>query len=147
MRVEQVTLLYRNSITGYAVSVVVGALLIIALSNVLPVSHLIIWYGVLLAVTGARYYLTRRYIQSAAEEIQANSWEKLFLLGTGLAGLTWGLSIILLFPADSVVHQFFIALTLAGLVGGSVALFSARQTVYFGILFDHFDSCDTAVSL
>ncbi len=130
VRVEQVALLYRNSMTGFVVSIVTGALLILALGNVIPASQLGIWYAVLLIVTGARYYLTRRYTQSTAEEKQANNWERLFLWGTGLAGLVWGLSIILLFPADSVVHQFFIALTLAGLVGGSVAVFSARQYVY-----------------
>jgi hypothetical protein len=36
----------------------------------------------------------------------------------------------MLFPADSVAHQFFIALVLAGMVGGSMAVFSARKTVY-----------------
>ncbi len=130
VRVEQVALLYRNSITGFVVSIVTGALLIIALSGQLPVTHLIIWYGIMLLVTGARYYLTRRYMQSTAAERQKNSWERLFLLGTGLAGLAWGLSIIMLFPEESVAHQFFIALTLAGLVGGSVAVFSSRQYVY-----------------
>ncbi|MDJ0805944.1 MAG: EAL domain-containing protein [Gammaproteobacteria bacterium] len=130
VRYEQVALLYRNSVTGYLVSVVVGALMIVALSNQLPIAHLIIWYAGLLLVTGARYYLSYRYSLSSDEERRAASWETWFLWGTGCAGLAWGLSIIVLFPEESVIHQFFIALTLAGLVGGSVAIFSARYQAY-----------------
>ncbi|MEN8177548.1 MAG: EAL domain-containing protein [Pseudomonadota bacterium] len=130
VRVEQVAFLYRNSITGFVFSVVIGALLIIALSDQLPMTRLIIWYGILLAVTGARYYLTHRYWQCTLEEQKTAMWERLFLWGAGFSGLAWGLSIIMLFPVDSVVHQFLIALTLAGIVGGSVPVFAVRHPVY-----------------
>lgn len=127
---EQIALLYRNSTVGYIVTILTGALLVFALSDQISRTHLYSWYSCLFAVTAVRYYLTRTYLRSSLEQQKSAKWEKLFVLGAGSAGLTWGLSFIVLYPANSVPHQFFIGLTLAGLVGGSVAVFSARKTAY-----------------
>ena len=135
IRVEQVALLYRNSTIGFVVSIAVGALLVFALAAHAPIGNLLLWYGLLLVITAARYSLTQRYEDSAPDEQRSRNWEILFLLGTAGAGLVWGLSIIILFPADSVAHQFFIALFLSGMVGGAVAVFSARKTVYLAFAF------------
>ena len=147
IRVEQVALLYRNSTTGFMVSIAAGALLVFALSAHIPFERLVIWYGLLLVVTVARYSLIRFYENSAPDKQQSRNWEILFLLGTGAAGLVWGLSIIMLFPADSVAYQFLIALVLSGMAGGAVAVFSARKTVYLAFCFYHPDSCHPALSV
>ena len=135
IRVEQVALLYRNSMIGFVVSVVVGALLVFALRAQVPAQNLVVWYGLLLLITALRYVLTQRYENSAPDRQQSRNWEMLFLLGTVGAGLVWGLSIIVLFPAHSVAHQFFIALVLSGMVGGAVAVFSARKAAFLGFAF------------
>lgn len=135
IRVEQIALLYRNSTTGFVVSIAAGALLVLTLSVHIPFERLALWYGLLLTVTAARYYVTQRFNKSAPDGRQSQNWEKLVFLGAGSAGLIWGLSIIILFPPDSVVYQFFIALVLAGMVGGSVAIFSARKSVYMAFVY------------
>jgi diguanylate cyclase (GGDEF)-like protein/PAS domain S-box-containing protein len=135
IRVEQVALLYRNSTIGFVVSIATGALLVFALSAHVPFQHLFAWYGLLLLITAARYSLTQFYENSVPDKQQSRNWEILFLLGAGAAGLVWGLSIIILFPSDSVAYQFFIALVLSGMVGGAVAVFSARKTVYLAFAF------------
>jgi len=135
IRVEQVALLYRNSTIGFVVSIAAGALLVFALNAHVSFERLVIWYGLLLVVTAARYSLTQLYENSVPDQQQSRNWEILFLLGAGAAGFVWGLSIIILFPADSVVYQFLIALVLSGMVGGAVAVFSARKTVYLAFAF------------
>jgi diguanylate cyclase (GGDEF)-like protein/PAS domain S-box-containing protein len=135
IRAEQVALLYRNSTTGFMVSIAAGALLVFALSAHVPFEHLGIWYGLLLVVTVARYSLNQFYENSVPDKQQSRNWEHLFLLGAGAAGLVWGLSIIILFPTDSVAYQFLIALVLSGMAGGAVAVFSARKTVYLAFAF------------
>jgi diguanylate cyclase (GGDEF)-like protein/PAS domain S-box-containing protein len=130
VRLEQVALLYRNSNVGFVVSIAAGALLVVTLRSHVSIDRLMLWYGLLLLVTLARYSLTQRYQDSDLKQRRSRDWETLFLMGTGVAGFVWGLSILMLFPADSVAHQFFIALVLAGMVGGSMAVFSARKTVY-----------------
>ena len=135
VRVEQVALLYRNSMIGFVVSIVVGALLVFALRAKVPITNLLVWYGLLLVITALRYSLTQHYEDSTPVRRQSRNWEVLFLLGTGGAGLVWGMSIIILFPLESVAHQFFIALVLSGMVGGAVAVFSARKTAFLAFAF------------
>jgi len=130
IRLEQVALLYRNATIGFVVSVVVGGVMVLALRAQVPIVNLLLWYALLLLVTALRYSLAQRYKASRPEERQSRTWEFTFLLGAAGAGLAWGLSIMFLFPADSVAHQFLIALVLSGMVGGAVAVFSARKTVF-----------------
>jgi len=135
IRLEQVALLYRNAMIGFVVSVIVGGVMVFALRAQVPIVNLLLWYGLLLLVTALRYSLTQRYQDSMPDRRQSRDWEVMFLLGTAGAGLVWGLSIIFLFPADSVAYQFFIALVLSGMVGGAVAVFSARKTVFLAFAF------------
>ena len=128
IRVEQVALLYRNSTIGFLVSIATGVLLVFALHGHVPSQHLAIWFGLLLVVTWLRYQLTRQYEKSSLAKRSRMAWENLFLAGTAAAGLVWGMTILVLFPADSLAYQFCIALVLSGLVGGSVAVFAARKT-------------------
>ena len=90
IRVEQVALLYRNSTTGFVVSIAAGALLAVTLSEHIPFERIGLWYGLLLAITAARYYVTQRYKKSLPEERQSTNWETLIFLGAGCAGLRPG---------------------------------------------------------
>jgi diguanylate cyclase (GGDEF)-like protein/PAS domain S-box-containing protein len=130
IRLEQVALLYRNSMVGFVVSIMAGGLMVFALRAQVPVMNLFLWYGLLLLITALRYAVTRRYNDSKPYRRQSRDWEVMFLVGTTGAGLVWGLSILILFPADSVAYQFLIALVLSAMVGGAVAVFSARKTVF-----------------
>ena len=69
IRVEQVALLYRNSTTGFMVSIAAGALLVFALDAHVSFERLAIWYGLLLVVTAARYSLTQLYENSVVLRI------------------------------------------------------------------------------
>lgn len=130
IRLEQVALLYRNSMTGFVVSIAAGGLMVFALRAQVPAMNLLLWYGLMLLITALRYAVTRRYNDSRPDRRQSRDWEVMFLAGATGAGLVWGLSILVLFPADSVAYQFLIALVLSAMVGGAVAVFSARKTVY-----------------
>ncbi|MEA3409973.1 MAG: EAL domain-containing protein [Pseudomonadota bacterium] len=129
-RAEQVYLLYQNSNTGFAVSITVGAMLVVALRNTIPVSHLSVWYASLLAITAIRYVIYRDYFASDPSDRSDRRWEVAFLAGTGGAGIVWGSTMIFLFPGDAVTYQVLIALVLAGMVGGSVAVFAPLQSAY-----------------
>jgi diguanylate cyclase (GGDEF)-like protein/PAS domain S-box-containing protein len=135
VRLEQIALLYRNSNVGFVMSIAAGALLVVTLRSQVSIDRLMLWYALLLLVTLGRYSLTQHFQDSHPDQRRSRDWENLFLLGAGAAGIIWGLSIIILFPAQSVAHQFFIALVLAGMVGGAMAVFSARKTVYMAFAF------------
>jgi diguanylate cyclase (GGDEF)-like protein/PAS domain S-box-containing protein len=124
IRAEQISLLYRNSIIGFLVSVILGALLCLILYPHISMHRLLTWFLSLLIITTIRFLITRYYQKADPKRLNLRKWEMLFLLSTGLAGVVWGASILVLSPADSSIHQLLILLFLAGLVGGSVGVFS-----------------------
>ncbi|MGZ3237934.1 MAG: hypothetical protein ACXU8A_11225, partial [Burkholderiaceae bacterium] len=111
---EQVKLLYKNAPLAYVVTVINGAILIYIQSPYISRPILFIWYGSLLLVTAARAFVSFRYAKMNCRPEDAKFWNKIYLIGTGLAGCVWGSSALLLFPMNSMAHQVFVAFVLAG---------------------------------
>lgn len=130
IRAEQISLLFRNSTIGFTASVFMGALLCLILFPHIPVYFLLTWFLSLLTITAIRFLLTLHYQKADTETLNLRKWETLFLLTTGLSGVVWGASILFLFPADSSIHQFLILLFLAGMMGGSVGVFSPLMLAF-----------------
>ena len=127
---DQVAFLYRNSVVGFAVSLSAGALLALSMYGQIATSVLLHWYAALALVTGLRFTLSYLYNRACPPVHRARRWEGLFLTGTALAGLAWGSTIVFLYPAEAVAYQVFLALVLAGIAAGAVAVFSARMVAY-----------------
>lgn len=127
---EQVAHLYRNSPVGSGVSLVGGALLVFALYPQISLSVLLSWYTGLVVVTFARFALFYLYRRVRPPTTVARRWEWRFLVGTALAGVAWGVSMVFLYPGVDAAYQMFIVLVLAGMSAGAVAIFSARMVAY-----------------
>ena len=127
---DQVAFLYRNSPVGFAVTLVAGALLAFSMHPQIAASVLLIWYAILVLITGMRFTLSYVYHWARPPANRARRWETLFLVGTAMAGLAWGSTIFVLYPADAVPYQVFLAMVLAGISAGAVAVFSARLAAY-----------------
>ncbi len=56
--------------------------------------------------------------------------ESFIRLGNFAAGLTWGISAFLLFPAESLLHQAFHAIILGGLVAGAIGFYAISMPAY-----------------
>ena len=89
--------------------------------------------GVVL-VLRALMYLGYRRTFSASTDTTINflQW---FRLGAILTGITWGLHGYLLFPADDVGHQVFLASVLAGVSFGAITTLSADRISALGFAF------------
>ena len=129
----QVKLLFRNAPLGLMASLVNGAILVAVEWSVTPSHHLLLWYGVLIFVTAARFFLFLRFSR-ADTPIEPALWEQRFFYGTGLSGFVWGTAGLLLFPPQEVIHQAFLAFVLAGMAAGGTAAYSAVLRVYLAFL-------------
>lgn len=85
-RTAQVKRLFQNSWTGFAVSISVGALLVIALRNTVPLPHLLLWYASLLAITGTRHAIYLGYFRRIHRIGPTGSGNIPFLPGPGSSG-------------------------------------------------------------
>ncbi|MEA3277347.1 MAG: response regulator [Pseudomonadota bacterium] len=117
---EQVQLLYQQAAPGLLATLIVSALLVFAQSTVTSQGTLTIWLTYMTAVTAIRYGLLVLFRRQDLAGIDATKWSALFVVGTALAGLGWGSTAIFLFAPDSIVHESFLTMILAGMAAGAV---------------------------
>lgn len=104
-----------------AVSAALAVIVVAVLWPHQQVSHLAIWFSVLLAVNGVRARFCRRYGRERKNgEVNFAAWERRFETGCLLGGAAWGSSALLLFPPEFVL-QGFLAFVLAGVSSGAIA--------------------------
>lgn len=128
---EEVTLLYKSSPLAY-ITTIINAMIVAAVqATYIDMFVVLNWLGCIFVLTASRTVLVWCYFKDkgVSRLEAASSWEKYYLIGTGLAGLVWGSSAVFLFPVDFPSYQGFIAFVLAGMSAGSVAVTSARFRV------------------
>lgn len=129
--VPQIAQSFRQLPISLIVNLAIGLILAAVLWNAVPAPALLIWSGLLIAVTGARS-LTLRAFRNAAPRTESEHvvWTRYFLAGACAAGVVWGASGILLFHPSSFPHQVLLAFVLGGMVAGAVPLLSSVSHAY-----------------
>ena len=119
----QVRMAYANLPVSQAVALFNGLLLAAVLASVVDRLVLLGWLASLVAVTIARMILQLRFRRAAATAADMSDWRSYHLVGALAAGLVWGASAVLLYPAQAIVYQVFVAFVVGGMVlGAAVAL-------------------------
>jgi diguanylate cyclase (GGDEF)-like protein/PAS domain S-box-containing protein len=123
---ELVYLLYSQAPPAIIGSIVVASCLIYALFSVLPHDSLFTWYGLIWAVSVARYSLIKIFLSQKRAPEQSAYWRRLFIVTAAISGIAWSITGTALVPA-SAVHQTFIACSLAGITAGAIPFFSGSR--------------------
>ena len=130
IRAGQVRQLYSQVRVGM-VGAIVAALGIAALLwQEIPRERLVVWLGVFLAVQIPRHVLVRRFRQIDPRRADALPWGAWFLLGSAATAFLLGMSSIVLFPANSFVHQCTLAVFLAGFAASTAAAHAPLRECY-----------------
>lgn len=130
---ERITILYRSLFMIVSVSLLASALLAYPLWDITSHRDLLIWLllMVIMAVIRAASYLS--YQRNFKPEL-AKRYGLYFTLGSAGSGLLWGAAGFLFFPEQSIEHQFFILILLAGMGAASMASLHAYLPVYYAFL-------------
>lgn len=120
---QQLELLCRNTLLALGGTAACGAATVLLLWTAVPRDGLLLWFGAVMALTLARLLLQQRYTRRA-ETHNPWVWRNWFAGGVFVSGATWGALSIFLFPADSLVHQLYLAFVLGGLCAGAVTVYS-----------------------
>jgi diguanylate cyclase (GGDEF)-like protein/PAS domain S-box-containing protein len=134
VRAEQVKLLYQNAPLAYALTLINGAILIYVQSEYIAPTTLFAWYGGLLLVTVIRAMTARQYARLRPGPAETEFWRLAYVAGAGAAGCIWGSAALLLFPAESMAHQVFVAFVLAGMAAGGVGVLASRMEACMAFL-------------
>jgi signal transduction histidine kinase/ActR/RegA family two-component response regulator len=129
VRAAQIRLLYTNTNTGAAATVV--AALVLSYCQWAVIHQLVIlgWFMFMLLVSVARYTLARRYFRAPSRYSQIA-----FVAGVGLAAAGWGAAAILLYPEARLIHQIFLIFVLGGMMLGGASLLAPRPEAFFVFL-------------
>ena len=120
---QQLALLCRNTLLALGGTAACGAAVVLLLWTVVPTDGLLLWFGAVMALTLLRLLLQQHYMRSA-DAHNPWVWRNWFAAGVVASGAAWGALSIFLFPADSLVHQMYLAFVLSGLCAGAVAVYS-----------------------
>jgi diguanylate cyclase (GGDEF)-like protein/PAS domain S-box-containing protein len=124
LRIEQVKSLYSSIPASFIATTLIALILVWIQVDVVPRPNIITWLATLALVLCARTLLFIAYRRSSVQTERATDWLLRFRISTTSFGVVWGLASILLFPANDIPHQAFLAFALAGLSAGAITLLS-----------------------
>ncbi len=126
---DTVAQLYANTPSGLAATIALVSLLVGTHWAWIPHPPLLAWWSGMALLTAARALLVNRFKSAHAGTAPA-PWFTRQLAGVALSGIGWGIAGILLFTPDSIEHQTFLGLILAGMVAGAVPIYSPSLTTF-----------------
>ena len=128
--VEQVKILYRTLLPILAISLVVGSGMLYGLWDAVSQTTLAIWMALLLIVVTIRVLTFASYRRYFKPE-HAKRHGLYFILGSGVAGLLWGVGAVVLYPDQGIEYQLFILVILVGMGAGSLSSLTTYLPAFF----------------
>jgi signal transduction histidine kinase/ActR/RegA family two-component response regulator len=131
---EKVSLLYSHCLSSVCITLMNAILLALIQWDYVPNGTVVAWltFMVLVSIYRMALGIAFRMKQPGAEE--AAQWGRWYTLGSGLAGIGWGLAGLLLIPETSVPRQFFTTFVLAGMSAAAMTIMSPVYPAYVAFL-------------
>ncbi|KXK01722.1 MAG: putative hybrid sensor histidine kinase [Nitrospira sp. OLB3] len=126
LELQRLTLLYQALPAALLAGGGCAIALVLVDWEIVPHNALLGWLAYQASLAAGRYRLTRAFTASKPTTNDLASWNRLFLAGTSLAGLGWGMTAIFLFPSSSPAHQLFLAFILGGITAGASSSLAPR---------------------
>lgn len=131
-------LLAAQALTGFIEGILAFGVVILVFWHVVALWRLLVWTLVmgLLNLPGVAILRWFHQEQSAPQHRRQHqqSWATLFTIAYGLSGIGWGVSAFLVFPLDSLPHQFFLVFILGGQAAGGMTALSSVPKVMLAFL-------------
>ncbi len=129
---ERVRLLYRLSRPGYFGTLLNAAVIALALFLIEPLSELLVWLVLVVAVTAARFALYRRFMAQAPGHGELALWRHRFISGATAMGATWGLLGSLLLPAGQFLYELLVMFAVCGMVASALVVLTPVRLAFYG---------------
>jgi PAS domain S-box-containing protein len=125
---DQVELLYRQSVQGILVTILIGAIATFELWSQQYKELVIFWWILTLFISALRYLLY--HVWKKRNDQDHEKWLRWFAIGALATGANWGFAGSVFFPSHADEQQVFLAFLLAGISSGGIPFFSAVWWVY-----------------
>ena len=135
VRNEQIKTLYRHGVVVLLAHVVSGALVSAALWSTEPRRPIVVWLGLVVALTLARVELSRRYWRRRPVADEVAAWGTAFVIGSALAGSLWGLGCFVLFDGGNGMGQLLLTFSVAGMCAGAAGTLACHLPAFRGFVY------------
>ena len=126
IQLEQLRQLYSGNSVPLVSSAALAGILAFMQRNVISSTVVVSWFALIALIMFSRAIINFAYHRSSTDtEAKTHLWLLRFRLGILTAGLAWGASGFLLFPANDPQNQLFLLFILAGLTSGAVTSYAA----------------------
>jgi two-component system cell cycle sensor histidine kinase/response regulator CckA len=130
LQAAQIQQIYDHARIGMIGAAVAPLILVGVMWNVVSYRILIVWLAVFIAVQALRHVSASVFRKDSPTGGAVIPWGRRFAVGSAITALLWGLVPILLFPADSLLHQFFLAAFMAGVAASSAVAHASLTNCY-----------------
>jgi signal transduction histidine kinase/ActR/RegA family two-component response regulator len=137
IQAELVRLLYRNLPSALGAVVVIVVLIGVVFWDVVDRTWLLLWCAAMLTVLAVRLVLCVQYQRLDSDSGAEAHWRRLAVIGSAGGSLLWAASTAVLFPPDSIGHQYFLCLIAAGLGAAATVSLNPVPAVFRVYLVGH----------
>ncbi len=130
LRAAQVRRLYSQVRPGMYGAILGAVILVGLLWGQVAQWKLILWLACFIAVQIPRHLIVSRFQKASPTGEAVLPWGRRFAVPSALTAVLWGLTAVFLFPANSEVHQFALALFLVGVAGSSAVAHAPMKQCY-----------------
>ncbi len=127
---EQVAQLFRHVPLTTTFNLLNGLILVAAQWSQIETEILLAWLGGLYLLSVCRLAHALCFNRSRHRTAHIRTWNATFIAGVFLTGSAWGCAALIMFPFDSIEHQSFLILMLAGMTAGAVSALSAQMSCF-----------------
>ena len=130
IQAELIDLFFKQSPLGIASALINTTGLVLLLWSQVNHGLLLAWLIPIVLVALARLVLVRQYRRKEIAVQEARRWGRWNMLGLGITGCMWAASVVIIYPADSLVHQLCMAILVVGIVPGSASLYAGLPAAF-----------------
>jgi signal transduction histidine kinase len=130
---EQVATLFRQMPIALAVNFVNAALTAGVLTAIAGRRFPLLWFGVVVLLTGGRWTLWLGY-RRRLSEFDPRRWSTLAACGSLFAGLCWGVGGALMFGMVPELAQLFLTIVIGGMCAGAAVISASHQPTLLAFL-------------
>lgn len=131
----QIRLLYDQATTGLAVTLcavlVLGTFLLIEGASVAVIGG---WWSATVLIIVGRWWLIRQFRTASDAHSNPAFWCRCFVVGSTLAGLTWGIGGVVAASEVSLPNQALILIVIGGMIAGGFLILGSVVSAFVGFM-------------
>lgn len=127
---QQVHSLHHRNGATLIFNILNGVLFCIIFRTEFSLWSLAVWYSALMIASMVRFAISWYYNRKDIVESEFIRSIVLYCVGMSLTIVVWASTSVFLFPIASVPHQFYLALTLCGILAQSTPILSVNKDIY-----------------